>query len=196
MSDCWLPYNHRYDGSCFTSPQVLPHYPSMPEYLRVYDTAVRTNGWARWQKKAWRASRTKALARWTGLTTVVVERGLVDGDYLPEGVTLRVLNVDPNNSANFSGFGLSPLEPAWSADYSALAWSESKAFVQMHPKTVSNAWAGRNYGYLTGAMCHEFGHAFGFGHGGIGIMRSAISPPYVPSTEDLAEFKSYWGTGG
>ena len=194
MSNCWTPPVHTYTGDC-EGRLVLPHYPSMPDFIRVYDTAVRNSGWNREQKREWRRVRAKSLYLWgfSDAMIVIKERGLVDGDYLPRGITLRVQDPDPNSSNNYGGFGLAPLEPAYSGEYDPQTWLDSKGYVMMHPTTVRNAFLGRNYGYLTGAMCHEFGHAFGFGHGGLGIMRSAILPPYAPSTEEKAELRSYWG---
>lgn len=194
MSDdtCWYPATHRYQGGCTDARLVLPHYDTMPGFIRVYDTAVRNSGWQRWQKKEWRRIRAKALTLW-GVPAVFKERGLEDLDYKPHGITLRVQYDDGQSSNNYGGFGLYPLEPGWQGDYNAVAWAAEKGYVMMHPKTVRNAFLGRNYGYLTGAMTHEFGHAFGFGHGGNGIMRSAVEPPYAPSTEEKAALQSYWG---
>lgn len=193
MSECWYPENHTYTGEC-EGQLVLPHYPNVLHPLRIFDTAVKSMRWARWQKKAWRASRAKSLYRW-GFSDIMLDirEGGIDGTYQPGGITLRVQDVDPNSSNNYGGFGLAPLEPAYSGEYDALTWDAAKGYVQIHPKTAANAFLGRNYSLLTAAMCHEFGHAFGFGHGGTGIMRSALLPPYQPSAEEIAAFRSYWG---
>lgn len=197
---CWTPKEHRYDGSCDSSQLVLPHYDTMPDYVRVYDTAVRTNGWRRWQKKLWRDIRSKALWRWFPDRNMenppfVVTELKNRYAYPKQGITLTVQEfvpiTVPNN--NYGGFGLYPLVEPWTAEYSEIAWQNGKGFVAMHPKTVYTAFKARVPGYAAGAMCHEFGHALGFGHGGTGIMRSAIEPPYYPNTEDLLAFREYWG---
>lgn len=192
MSDCWYPIDHRYTGECSPPARlVAPHYPTMPDFIRVYDTVVRTAGWRRSERRLWRDVRTKALTRW-GYPFRVLERGLVRGDYLPNGITLDVQAIG-TSSNNYGGFGLAPIDNPSSSDYDEATWNDAKGFVLMHPTTVANAFAARVGGYLTGAMCHEFGHALGFGHGGTGIMRSALLPPYYPNAEDLAALRAYWG---
>ena len=185
----WYPANHTYDGSRL----VQPHYRTMPDFLRVYDIPVRTSGWARWQKKLWRSVRDKALSRW-GIPVRVIEKGLVVGDYPPEGITLDIFEPDPAYGGNnYGGFGLAPISHPETSDYDEATWEAGKGFALIHPKTVSDAFAARVGGYLTGAICHEVGHALGFGHGGTGVMRAALSPPYYPNAEELGALRYYWG---
>lgn len=199
MSTCWTPTDHCYDGSC-DGQRVSPHYPTMPDFVHVYDTGVRNSGWTRWERKLWRAARTAALWRWFPTRTsgeppiFVVEKGLVRGDYPDNGITLDHFKTAPGYGANsYGGFGLSkPANPA-DAEFSLDAWSHSRGFALINDAEIEKAFASRVKGRLTGVLCHEIGHAFGFGHGGSGIMESVVNPPYYPDTFELAAFTRYWG---
>lgn len=190
---CWTPKEHRYDGTCNNTRLVLPHYETMPDYIRVYDVAIRKL--PRGERNQWRKARNSALKRW-GYPWVVKEIrwGMTESPYKAQGITLSIQPDAPLlSSNNYGGFGLdNPWEP-WKSEFSQRAWDLGKGYVAMHPNTVWNALNTNVSGKLIGVMCHEFGHALGFGHGGEGIMRSSVSPPYYPDDDELFHLKEYWG---
>lgn len=190
--NCWFPMNHCYDGTC-TGQLVLPHYATMPDRIRVYDTGVRNSGWRRWQKKLWRKARNAALARWT-YPVEVIERGLVRGDYLDQGITLDHFTTTVGYGANsYGGFGLSKPDNPANADFDPNAWARGRGFALINDREVSSAFASRVTGRLSGVICHEVGHALGFGHGGTGIMETTVNPPYYPDDTELWAAERYWG---
>src|SRR5262245_30892405 len=163
----------------------------MPDYVRLYDRVVLNSGWARWQKKLWRKARDTALGRWQYPYKV---KEFSDFDaYREEGITLGIQEPDPNSANNYGGFGLAPIEPAYTAAYAEWVWNSGRGFVMLHPDEVRRMFLGRVTGRLTGVICHELGHALGFGHGGTGIMESAVNPPYYPNDEELKALHSYCG---
>lgn len=199
MSICWFPADHCYEGTC-DGQLVRPHYETMPDYVRVYDIAVRHSGWTRDQRKLWRKARDRALWRWfpdrvsAEPPVRILEKGLVRGDYLPQGITLDVFATTSGYSNNsYGGFGLAPLSPPETAEYDPSAWVQGKGFALINRAEVNNAFRSLVTGRLTGVICHEVGHAFGFGHGGTGIMESEVNPPYHPDEWELYNFDRYWG---
>ena len=191
MSNDWYPANHTYTGDTDGRP-VKPHYLTMPDRIRVWDPAVRTQGWTRFQRKLWRQARTAALSRW-GYPFEVVEKKN-PAVYLPEGITLRPFTPNPEYGKNsYGGFGLEPILHPETSDYDEYAWNMGKGFALIYPTVVTNAFAARVTGVLTGTMGHEIGHALGFGHGGTGIMESVLNPPYYPNLEELNALEAYWG---
>jgi hypothetical protein len=188
MAD-WYPAEHTYTGES-DGRLVLPHYDTLPTFVRVYDTGVRTSGWKRWQRKLWRKARTLALGSWEFPFAIIEKK---DRElYLPQGITLKPQDPDPLSSNNYGGFGLAPIEHPSLSDYDEPTWLAGKGFALIHPQTISTAFAGRNIAYLKGAICHEVGHALGFGHGGTGVMESKLNPPYEPNDEEIEALKAYW----
>lgn len=184
----WYPAEHTYlDGRL-----VAPHYATMPSFFRLYDTAVLTSGWRRWQKKLWRKALSAAATRW-GYTFSVVE--VKDAAaYRVQGITVRPFVPDPDyGKSNYGGFGLAPIDHPEQWEYDEVAWGLGKGAVLIYPTEVASAFTSRTTGRLAGVMCHEIGHALGFGHGGTGIMMSAMEPPYYPNEEELSALVAYWG---
>ena len=189
---CWKPVDHRYDGSC-DGQLVAPHYVTMPDFIRVYDTAVKTQGWTRKQKRLWREAVKLGVSRWQYPFVIVELKN--PAAYRPEGITVRPFMPDPQYGAHsYGGFGLAPIEEPETSDYDEYAWNTGKGFALIHPKVVLDAWAGNVIGKLAGTICHEVGHALGFGHGGTGVMRDVMWPPYYPDAEELLALKAYWGS--
>lgn len=188
---CWIPALHCYDGSC-DGQLVAPHYATMPDYIQVFDVAVRTSGWTRKQKLLWRKARNLGVQRW-GYPVQVTE--LKDATrYPPEGITIGRFTTTPGYSSNsYGGFGLYPRRPPEVADYDVLSWEDGKGFAMINDIEVNGAFYGNVTGRLAGVICHEVGHALGFGHGGFGIMESAVNPPYYPDGFELSAVAQYWG---
>jgi hypothetical protein len=193
MTPSWYPSEHTYTGDT-DGQMVLPHYLYMPDHIQVYDAAVLVAGWTYRQRKLWRKARNAALARW-GYPWVAKElKDATYETYKPQGITLRPYIPDPGYGANsYGGFGLAPIERPATSEYDEHAWSAGKGFALIHPNELKQAFDGRVTGRLTGVICHEIGHALGFGHGGTGIMWSTVDPPYYPNAEELAALEAYWG---
>jgi hypothetical protein len=190
MSD-WYPENHTYTGSSDGKP-VLPHYETMPGFIRIYDTVVLHSGWSKERKGMWRKALLSAAERWQ-YPVVVVELTSPTA-YRAEGITVRPFTPDPAYPKNsYGGFGLAPVDHPETSEYHKKSWDRGKGFALIYPSVVEQAFLGRNTTYLRATIAHEVGHALGFGHGGTGIMESVLNEPYFPNAEELAALKSYWG---
>lgn len=195
MSLCWTPSDHTYTGDC-AGQLVLPHYITMPDRIRIFDRAVRNRGWRRAEKKLWRTALSRAAYRW-GYEVEIVElrRELA---YRAEGITVDAYVHTPpyGPQGGYGGFGLAPIDRPEMSEFDQATWDAGKGFALVHENEVRAMFAGRNTGRVSGVLCHEIGHALGFGHSPDpdDLMYSAPDPPYQPNDDELYELRRYWGT--
>lgn len=186
----WYPANHTYTGDP-GGRLVAPHYETMPDRIRVFDWIAKNPTLVRRERQLWRKARTAAFDRW-GYWPEVIE--LKREQQRPQGIVIGSFVPDPLYGPNsYGGFGLYPIARPETSDFSQEAWDAGKGWALIHPKVIQDAFTSRTIGRLAGTITHEVGHAFGFGHGGTGVMRSVLEAPYHPNAEELKALRAYWG---
>lgn len=194
MSACWTPADHTYTGDC-DGRLVRPHYATMPDRIRLFDRAVRIRGWNREQKRLWRTALRRGAERWGYVVEIIEVRKPLA--YRPEGITVDAyVNTPPYGpQGGFGGFGLAPIDFPETSEFDQATWDLGKGFALIHENEVNSMFAGRVIGRVAGVLCHEIGHALGFGHSPdpANLMYSAMQPPYYPDPNELAALGAYWG---
>lgn len=174
----WWPQNY----------YIQPHYSTMPERLRVEDIFVQSLSRVS-QLKFWRTARNAACNAWASGLAIEIDVRERQTGYRDERITLGVDEL-PAGIGGWTGF---EVDPAGTHDpfppgeeHPGMCW------IHVAQDEWRTAWLAKSTKQLKDIITHELGHAFGFGHGGSGVMavpRVAGTPNY----EELTLCKEYWG---